>query len=237
MLSKTNIRVSEQAKLLVAPAEIKTPAFTFSDEVVESMTHLITRINRDAPLPNRLSIVAALRGEGVTYISRALAITLTRDMGARVCLVDLNWWYPSDSLPISSENGGLAAVLSGEATLGDVLVHTGWPNLNFLPAGKVARQDRPALARSQVLRNVLSELNHSYDHLILDIPAILATADAVPLASLGTACCLVVRHGATWAEDVKLALDEIDHLPILGVVMNKVNLATPSLFVKLISAM
>ena len=126
-------------------------------------------------------------------------------------------------------------MLSGDATLGDVLVHTGWPNLYFLPAGKVAKQDRPALARSQALRTLLSELTHNYDHLILDIPAVLATADAVPLASLGTACCLVVRQGVTWVEDVKLALDEIGHLPILGVVMNKVKLTTPSLFIKLIT--
>ena len=70
----------------------------------------------------------------------------------------------------------------------------------------------------------------------MDIPAILATNDAVPLASLGSACCLVIRQGVTWMEDVKLALDEIDHLSIMGVVMNKFKLNTPSFLVKLFSA-
>lgn len=227
---------TDQAKLLVAPAEIKYSSFTFPDEVIDNMRHLITRSSRNTPLPSRLAVVAALREEGVTYVSRALAAALTNDLGERVCLVDLNWWYPADTSFISPDNGGLAAVLAGQTTLGDVLVQTGWANLHLLPAGSVPKQERPALARSQALREVLTQLNHSYDHLIMDIPAILATNDAVPLASLGSACCLVIRQGVTWMEDVKLALDEIDHLSIMGVVMNKFKLNTPSFLVKLFSA-
>jgi hypothetical protein len=34
--------------------------------------------------------------------------------------------------------------------------------------------------------------------------------------------------------DVKLALDDIDHLNMLGVLLNKVNIRTPRLFLRMI---
>jgi succinoglycan biosynthesis transport protein ExoP len=227
---------TNHAKPLVVPSMTMGTAFSFPEEVISSMRYLITRLTRMDALPKRLSILAALSGEGVTYVSRALAATIANDLGLSVCVVDLNWWFPSNSPLASHKQGGLAEVLSGEATLNDALVHTGWPNLSLLPAGQVARQHRPILAHSKALKKILQELNQSYDHLVLDIPAILGTVDAVPLASLGTACCMVVQDGVTWSEDVKLALDQIDHLSIVGVVLNKVKLSTPPGLVKMISA-
>jgi Mrp family chromosome partitioning ATPase len=85
-----------------------------------------------------------------------------------------------------------------------------------------------------VLVQIIEDLSKEFDHLILDIPAIRATNDAVPLASLGDACCLVIRQGVTTAEDVRLTLDEIDHLPILGVILNRVRLKTPRVILKFI---
>jgi succinoglycan biosynthesis transport protein ExoP len=236
MLRRSKKIDTNHAKPLAVPSKTRGTAFTFPEEVVYSMRNLITRLTRRDALPKRLSILAALSGEGVTYVTRALAATIANDLGLSICVVDLNWWFPSSSPLTSHKQGGLAEVLSGEATLSDALVHTGWPNLSLLPAGQVARQNRPILARSRALKKILQELTQSYDHLVLDIPAILGTVDAVPLASLGTACCLVVRQGVTWSEDVKLALNQIDHLSIDGVLMNKVKLATPPGLVKLISA-
>lgn len=92
------------------------------------------------------------------------------------------------------------------------------------------------MARSQELQDVINNLSTRFDFLILDIPAIHSTSDAIPLASLGDACCLVVRQGITTVEDVRLGLDEIDHIPMLGVVLNRVKLATPTFVTKLIPA-
>jgi Mrp family chromosome partitioning ATPase len=99
----------------------------------------------------------------------------------------------------------------------------------------LARQDRPVYSRSQALQMLIHELGSRFDYLILDVPAILATNDAVPLASLGSACCMVVRQGATGISDVEQALDEIDHLTVLGVVLNRVKMSTPPGLVKLVS--
>lgn len=208
-------------------------------EAVDNVRQMITRIMRGEQLPRRLAIVSSLRGEGVTYISQSVATVLANDLSVNVCLVDLNWWSLTDwSEKLGYEEqdgaGGLAGVLKDEIALDDAVLPTGWSNLFILPAGKLAGIERPIMARSEELKAVLDELYGRFDYLIFDVPAILSTSDAVPLASLADACCVVIHQGVTSIDDVKAALDEIDHLTILGTVLNNEEIATPSFIVKLI---
>jgi Mrp family chromosome partitioning ATPase len=210
------------------------PVYNFPIEVVDNLRYTVTRIERNSSLPPRLAIVSALREEGVTYLTQALAATVAHDMPVSVCVVDLNWWWPSATMLAGQDNPGLAGVFNGEATLEEIIVPTSLPNLALVPAGQLPAERRPVIARSQVLVQIMEQLSKEFDHLILDVPAVRATTDAVPLASLGDACCLVIRQGVTTAEDVRLALDEIDHLSILGVILNQVRLKTPRAILKFI---
>ena len=210
------------------------PVYNFPIEVVDNLRYTITRIERNSSLPSRLAIVSALREEGVTYLSLALAATMAHDMSVRACVLDLNWWWPSTTILAGKDNPGLAGVFTGEAALEEIIAPTGWPNMDLIPAGQLPIERRPVIARSQLLVQIIEELSKKYDHLILDVPAIRATTDAVPLASLGDACCLIIRQGVTTVEDVRLTLDEIDHLPILGVILNRVRLKTPRVILKFI---
>mgnify|MGYP003903333697 CR=1 FL=1 len=209
------------------------PLIDVPDSAAESLRQMLAQLGRNGMLPERLSVVAALREEGVTFISQALAALIAHDYGTKVCLVDLNWWWPSDHLRMADARGGLAAVLNGKLPLDEALVYSGWPQLSILPAGRLEQYERPVVARSQGLRDVLDDLASQFDHLILDIPALLATSDAVPLASNGTMTCLVVRQGVTGIEDVRPALDKIQHLPLAGVILNRVRISTPGPLVRL----
>jgi Mrp family chromosome partitioning ATPase len=210
------------------------PVMTFPGEVIENVRQLLTRLRKEGEFPKRLALVSALHGEGVTFLSNAIGATLAMDTSSRVCIVDLNWWYPSEPPIVPEENAGLVSVLSGEKTLDDVLVEMGLPNLELLPSGKLSRNARPKTARSEELKNLIEQLDERFDYLILDIPAILASSDSVPLASLADACCLVIQQGVTPLEDVKQALDEIDHLPQLGVILNQITVETPQALIKLV---
>ena len=225
--------------LVLTDADEK-PLVTLPSDVVVDLRQMVTRIGREENLPKRLAVVSALRQEGVSFISRGLAMIMAHDLSVAVCLVELNWWdsdhsFLKDNPDIQgSDMGGLAAVLAEEAELDDILLETGYANLWIAPSGEMARQDRPVMARSQKLKELINELGSRFDHLILDVPAILYTSDAVPLASLSSACCVVVRQGVTPVNDVRQALDEIDHLPMVGVVLNNAKMATPSFITKLI---
>ncbi len=242
------------------------PLYTFPGSVITSMRHMETRLLYNDALPARISVVSALRQEGVTYTTLALATTLAYDLAARICVVDLNWWSPgmrtqpdpnidaalgtrakgrtkqrlsssisNDSstsvagkLPLVSANTtGIATVLTGALSLDEVLIPTALPNLALLPAGIVPPGQRPALARGDALKTCIEQLSRRFDHILLDIPAILATSDAIALASLGTACCMVVRQGVTPMSNVRRALDDVKHLPMLGVVLNQSQVYLP----------
>lgn len=207
----------------------------FPGKVISPLRHMISSIIREEPFPAKLAVTAALRQEGTSYIARAMATTLAHDLEKTVCLVELNWWWPSTPEAIVRKSPGLTAVLEEKAGLHEALVPTSMSGFEILPPGQLPAQQRPIVARSSTLVEVITELGQHFDHLILDTPAILATNDAIPLVSLGDACCMVIRHGITSIEDERLALDDVDHLRILGVVMNQVHYATPDLIRRLIS--
>lgn len=236
-LRKSKNRAENESLLpLVLPAVEGTPIVTFPGEVVDSLRLLLTQLDRSGELPKRIALVAALRGEGVTYLSQALGTVLGSDLKARICIVELNWWWPQQSALVALDNEGLAAVAEGRASLEDVIAPTGLSNVAFVPAGRLMQQNRHAMARSQDLRGVLDQLSKRFDHLILDIPAILATSDAVPLAATADVCAVVIQQGVTASSDVRKALDQIDHLNVSGVLLNKVRMSTPASLAKLLPA-
>lgn len=229
-----------------------TPLYTFPSEVVNSVRHMETILNAKGALPARISMVAALHGEGVTYTTLALATTLAYDLAVRVCVVELNWWAPQlptrpahrmsvtpareaapviaappDTASSVGEATGLAAVLIGATTLDSALIQTALPNLMLLPAGELSPAQRPAMARSEALKTCIKQLSQRFDHVLLDIPAILATSDSIALASLGSTCCVVIRQGVTPVGSVRRALDDIKHLPVLGVMLNQTHNTLP----------
>jgi MinD-like ATPase involved in chromosome partitioning or flagellar assembly len=92
--------------------------------------------------------------------------------GQRVCLVELNYWWPNPEFQFDGDQRSLAAVIDKRMKLGQSHYSTGWPNFNILPAGDIPRQNRPKVANSEEIREIIIELEDLYDHLILDIPAI-----------------------------------------------------------------
>jgi Mrp family chromosome partitioning ATPase len=248
------------------------PLYTFPTEVVNSVRHMETGLVYKSTLPKRISMIAALRGEGVTYTTLALATTLAYDLAVRVCVVELNWWAPgmrtqptqassidttklsrtarraarqqsknaisnvvpagatlesSDTASLPTNPTGLAGVLMETTTIDKALIQTALPNLALLPAGDLLLSQRPVMARSDALKTCIEQLSQHFDHVLLDIPAILNTSDAIAMASLGSACCLIIRQGVTPMSNVRLALDDVKHLPILGVVLNQNRTAVP----------
>jgi Mrp family chromosome partitioning ATPase len=202
------------------------------ENIIENMRLMIARIQKGDEFPKRLSLFSALSGEGVTTMCLGLSIALANDYHKNVCLVDLNWYSPSSQLKNISGGLGIADYLEDKAPLDKVIRQMGNTCLYILPAGDIDDAKRPAIARGQGLSNLLDELDIRFDYLILDIPAILSTSAAVPLAGHSQAGCMVIQQGVTPMHDVKLALDEISHMSILGVIINRTNLKTPNSMVK-----
>jgi Mrp family chromosome partitioning ATPase len=215
---------------LTLPLENYQPAMSFSGKTVEQIRYMLARIGQESHLPARLALVSALSGEGVTFMSYALAAVIAHDLGASVCIADLNWHRPYPSaLVMANKNSNPVERWTKQEELEDSIFYSGWSNLALLHLGPVHPDSRPMLARSQKIKDILNLLSSRFDYLILDVPAILSTSDSVPLATLADACCMVIRQGATQASDVEMALSEIRSLPVLGTILNGVHYRTPSL--------
>lgn len=176
-------------------------------------------------MPQRLAVTASMRGEGVTYFCRSLASVLAYDTESRVALVDFNWTVPVGDP--STRPPGLADVLERGLALDDVLQATGNARLTLVPAGAVALARRPALAGSSDLDELMNQLDARFDHLILDVPPVLASSDTIPLTQLADAYVLVVRHGVTTDRQVEQSLEELRGRDSLGVVLNRYRSKVP----------
>ncbi|WP_298819651.1 CpsD/CapB family tyrosine-protein kinase [Chloroflexus sp.] len=222
----------------------------FAGEQIGQLRRMLTDLLVGQRLPNRIGFTSALRNEGVTCITLASAVTLAHDTGKRVCVVELNWVAPgmlANLRPLATPEvkskrkaaqpeevapplpvlPGVADVLRGQATLDETLLATNYAGLRLLPAGVAALEQRPLLARGTELRNLLDHLNTHFDYVLLDLPAVLETSDTLALAALATAYAMVVRHGVTPVTEVRRALNDLQHVPVLGVILNQAHIATP----------
>jgi Mrp family chromosome partitioning ATPase len=256
--------VEEEAPLPLAAAD-GSPLVLFPPAVVQPLRRMTSLLIAHDRLPSRIGVIAALRQEGVTFTTLALAATLAHDLSASVCAVELNWWWPgmaaalnvsptSGQAPASTgeappaESGalaavpasdgtppsGAAAVLDGRLSLDEALLRTALPNLALLPAGVVPVDQRPRLARSTAVRDLIDRLAERFDRLLLDVPAVRATSDATVLAGLAQGCLMVIGQGATPRSQAREALDDVSHLSMLGVILNRNRVATPRFLLKFI---
>jgi len=243
---------AEPSLALPGPAGETLAAFPAA--VVNPLRHMITLLSANGTLPSRLALIAALREEGVTYTGLALATIMAHDQPGTVCLIELNWEWPGlqrllgagaaqadtgpeqkdAAAPAAAALTGLAAVLESQAALDEALIRTGFPNLALLPAGEMPADRRPVAARSSRLRAIIEQLADRFDCLLLDVPAVTATIDAIPLARLASACLVVIRQGVTPRRVVASLLDDLGQSSVLGVVLNRAAVATPRGLLKII---
>jgi Mrp family chromosome partitioning ATPase len=231
---RNKIKANKQEDKIIALKTHDGKIITYlTVELLENLRRMVTRIYYKDGLPKKLSLTSAIRQEGVTYIAWALGMILAEDLQKKVCVLELNWWFPTEQLAFAQEQG-VASLIKDELELDEAVIQTNFENLSLLPAGFLPQEQRSIIARSDKLIEIIEQLSEQFDYVLLDIPAVRGTSDAIPLAAIADKCCLVVRQGVTDLADVRLALDDIGHLPILGVIMNSVSLNTPSILMKLI---
>jgi Mrp family chromosome partitioning ATPase len=200
-----------------------------SADMVSRYRLLYTRMARGVGLPKRIGLQAALRGEGVTTVALGLTAVLANDLEADICLVETNFWWPKLTPAISSQfHFGLGDVVAERRSVAETVVFTVQRNSGLLPAGNVEPGQRSALVRSRALGTAFEALGERFDYLVIDLPAVLACGDAVPLAEQCDALYWVVRRGVTPLPLIRQAMEEVEHLPVQGLILNGAHSDFPS---------
>lgn len=169
-------------------------------------------------------ITSSIAGEGKSFTSINLALSIARELDKTVLLVDADVSRQGVSRILGIENQrGLSDILSGQAQdIADVLIRIKEPELRFLPAGQFYPNVAELLA-SESMRNLTQELAKRHkDRLVLfDTPPILASSEARILAGLVGQILLVVEAEHTSPSMVKEAISFLDSSKAIGLVLNK----------------
>jgi polysaccharide biosynthesis transport protein len=116
-------------------------------------------------------------GDGKSTLAANLAISIAQS-GKRVILVDCDLRKPRvhKLFHLPAADHGLATLLATGGPLAKALISTQVEGLNLLPCGP--KPSNPAeLLTSPQFNQLLADLRHSYDVVILDTPPLLAVSD------------------------------------------------------------
>jgi len=174
---------------------------------------------------NLIMITSARPGEGKTFTSINLAMSIAKERDKTVLLVDADVARPSVSrtLGLEPKLPGLVDYLVDDSlALSDILLKTNVPNLRVLPAGRSHIHSTELLA-SDAMRQLVTEMSQRYSDriVIIDSPPLLATSEAAVLAGLVGQIVMVVESDKTSRQEVNDALSSLDQSKMIGLVLNK----------------
>jgi exopolysaccharide/PEP-CTERM locus tyrosine autokinase len=173
---------------------------------------------------NLVLVTSALAGEGKTFCTINLAISIAQEMDRTVLLVDADVAKPSipQALGVEAEKGLMDVLLDRRIDLAEVLCKTDIDKLALLPAG-TAHQHATELLASDAMRVLLQEMAERYrDRIIIfDSPPLLAASEASVLASQMGQIVIVVEAGKTSEAVLKAALGRIESSRVAGLLLNK----------------
>lgn len=211
-----------------APAQAKASVPAPASEAIRL---LLSRyeMSTGEPLPSVIAVTSAVRGEGVTTMSRSLASIMSSDLDADVCWIDLSWPSPSSKVPDRAPSPGISEVLRGSKNIDDVMhADPSQPRVNLVPLGGMLPADQSRLARSPQLAEVIGGVLKSHHHVVVDAGAVLDSTDALVAIRHADAYLLVVRHGSTSSRQVRTVVDELRTIPSLGALLNQYRTRTPA---------
>lgn len=177
---------------------------------------------------NLIMVTSSVPGEGKSFNSINLAMSIAMEMDNRVLLVDADVARPSilNLLGLPPARGLMDVLLEEGVGLPDVMLRTNVEKLTLLPAGMMHKNATELLA-SSAMRSLLVELAHRYPDriIIFDSPPLMVTTEAPVLAQSMGQLVLVVEAGRTTHTMVKQALSKVQGCPVKMLVLNKARYA------------
>jgi receptor protein-tyrosine kinase len=178
-----------------------------------------------AAVSNLIMVTSSLPGEGKTFSSINLALSLAAERGLQVLLIDADVIRPSvGNMFVAPPTEGLTDLLSGRVGhVSDVLHRcTDIPNLAVIFAGNPSA-NTPELISSGKMANLCKELSARYPDrvIVLDTPPVLASAEPAILASYVHHLVMVVAADQTDRHQLRKSLESVASCQSVSLLFNK----------------
>lgn len=185
---------------------------------------------------NKKAIVltSCTQNEGKTRIALNLAISLA-EIGKKVLLLDadLRKSVLLGRVEATKEVKGLTHFLSKQEPLMNIVYATNIPNFHVIFAGPIPPNPAELLS-DKYFDLMLKTLRESYDYIIIDSPPLGSVIDSAVIAEKCDGSILVIESGwNSWRfeQEVKSQLEKTG-CPILGVILNKVDMSSKKYYGK-----
>jgi len=173
---------------------------------------------------NLVLVTSSVAGEGKTFNSINLAISMAMELDRTVLLIDADVRRPGCSELLGLKGlRGLTDILTDDGlSIADVLVKTDVEKFNILPVGTRKTYTTELLASGN-MKELVEEVSRRYSDrmIILDSPPLLETSEAGVLTHLVGQVVVVVEAESTTKAQLKEALSNIDEGKYVGMVLNK----------------
>jgi exopolysaccharide/PEP-CTERM locus tyrosine autokinase len=176
------------------------------------------------PLGNVIVVTSAVPGEGKTFTSVNLALSLALERNREVVLVDgdvakrdITRLFGLDDQP-----GLLDAAGTERRELHEAVLRTDVPSLYVLPAGTQHAEATEILASERTATLLATLAAESRRVVLIDSPPLLVTSEAGVLASLAGQVVVVVKASETPQEIVLRAVENLPEDKAVSLVLNQV---------------
>jgi exopolysaccharide/PEP-CTERM locus tyrosine autokinase len=176
------------------------------------------------PSPRLIMMASALPGDGKTFTSINLALSMARERDVSVVLVDADLPKPHVSrvFGVEGEPGLLDALRDPSIDPGSLLIPTDAGSLSILPAGKPDEAATELLASDRMATIVASLLAHNPRRIVLfDSPPLLLSSESRALADIVGQIVLVVRSGSTPRQAVLDVVEQLGEERPVWLVLNQ----------------
>ena len=208
---------SEHPELVV----INSPTSPFSEALKLAATNIEYS---DTPAPKVVAFTSSGPGEGKTLTAANIAISYAQN-GYKTLLLDLDMRRPrvEKVLGIERSNIGIVNHLLKDVPLNKITQNY-LENFDIIPVGPVP-PNPTALLTSKKLEEAMNILKNEYDRIVIDLPPILAAADALIISKYTDGIVMIVNSGKTQKASFRIAYDNIktSGIKLLGAVINGIN--------------
>jgi len=172
----------------------------------------------------RIMVTSSLPGEGKSYVSLNLAMSIAMERDSTVLLVEGDPTRPSLAtlMGMPANKGLIDLLVDPKLDVSDVLIRTNLGRLSFIPAGTRHHHSTELLA-SKAMENLVNEVASRYEDriLIFDSPPILAAPEPRVLARYMGQIVFVIEAERSSQSIVIEALDALEACPVVMTLLNK----------------
>jgi len=233
------VKLKEQKQKTGATQKLQDRAVSHYSEVhpksavSEAFRSLRTSLMFSTPqgMPKTILVTSPGPGDGKTTNTINLATVMAQN-GARVLVIDADLRKPRlhRDFGVPHAPGLTNRIAGGQSSASEqsAIVPTSVENLFIMPSGSQAPNPAEMLS-SERMRKIISMASRAFDHVIIDSAPVLGLADALILSRCVDGVIMVVGAGKTAKDSIKVSTRRMAQVqaPLLGVVMNQVDLDSP----------